>query len=174
MEQHLHEFWLVLLSTARLEHCTFYMDAPLSLHFFLYISSMDAIVVNKSKIFIGNLPFNATNEDIQELCVQYGTIIGINVRTDRSTNKPKGFCFVTFSSENAASIAIVGLNHTKYMSRVLSCNFADMRGQRSCEGKNSKADDDSRWHKTIPKPKKEKFSDSNQKFWDEWAGPKKS
>lgn len=94
------------------------------------------------------------------------------MRTDRATNKPKGFCFVTFSSEEAASVAISGLNNTKYLSRILTCNFADVRGQKSSECKHSKMEEDMQWQKTIPKPTKGQLINNKQKFWDEWAGPK--
>ena len=66
----------------------------------------DDVVNNRKKIFIGNLPFSIKPADLEAVFSKYGNIIGINVREDRQTGKPKGFAFVTFEEEAAAAQAM--------------------------------------------------------------------
>ena len=81
--------------------------------------------------------------------VQFGTIIGVNIRTDRQTRRPKGFAFVTFETEESATNAITALEGTILEGRTLTVNRAVVRGNDTRQGTASSRDDS--W-KTVPSP----------------------
>jgi len=83
---------------------------------------------NHSKIFVGNLPFKCTNEDLEALFGRYGPIIGVSIRKDRKTNKPKGFAFVSFASPESGPEAIRSMQGHVFGGRALTVNAADKRG----------------------------------------------
>lgn len=58
------------------------------------------------KIYIGNLPYKATEDDISDIFTKYGAIEQVALIRDRATNQPKGFGFVTFESADAAQAAL--------------------------------------------------------------------
>jgi cold-inducible RNA-binding protein len=78
--------------------------------------------------------------------VQFGTVIGINIREDRTTGKPKGFGFVTFDSDAPAAAAIASMHGYSLEGRSLTVNAATLRGTGALE---SGVDDS--W-KTVPAP----------------------
>jgi RNA recognition motif-containing protein len=78
------------------------------------------------KIYVGNLPFSATQEDIQRLFSQYGPVESVSLITDRDTGRPKGFGFVEMSAEGAAK-AIAALDQTEFGGRNLNVNEARPR-----------------------------------------------
>eukprot|EP01038_Epipyxis_sp_PR26KG_P007384 gene7384-10058_t len=134
---------------------------------------------NPKKIFVGNLPFTITSNELQSLFSKFGKVIGINIREDRVTRKPKGFAFVTFESEESTRDAIQQMNHYNYDNRMLSVNRAVLRGTESNQSV------EKAW-KTIPTPKSSKKTNDTvskksnsknsttskpQKTWDHWAGP---
>ena len=92
-------------------------------------SSSGKLVVNTSKIFIGNLPFKVTNLELTELFCGFGRVVGVNHRKDRSTDKSKGFAFITFDTPAAAAAAIENMNGKTFEGRVLSVKTALARGQ---------------------------------------------
>jgi RNA recognition motif-containing protein len=103
---------------------------------------------------------------------QYGQIIGVNVRVDRLTNKPKGFAFVTFDSVSSATLAVEEMNGYVYQGRALTVGRAEARGQNKSEDAG-----DAAW-KTIPTAsKKDKDSklarktEKSKSTWDHWTGP---
>ena len=77
------------------------------------------------KIYIGNLPFSATEEEIQELFAQYGTISSVKLITDRDTGRPRGFGFVEM--DEGADEAISALNDKEFGGRNLKVNEAKPR-----------------------------------------------
>jgi len=85
---------------------------------------------NDVKVFVGNLDFKCTSEDLSRLFAPYGTVIGVNLRTDRHTGRPKGFGFVTFTSVLEAEAAISALHGSQLHGRVLTVNTADVRGSK--------------------------------------------
>jgi len=85
---------------------------------------------NDFKVFVGNLDFKCTSEDVGRLFAPYGTVIGVNLRTDRLTGRPKGFGFVTFSSISEAEAAITALHGSQLHGRTLTVNTADVRGSK--------------------------------------------
>lgn len=79
-------------------------------------------------IFVGNLPFRATEEEVRQLFTQYGTVHSVNLISDRETGRPRGFGFVEMDSD-AAEAAIRGLDGTEFGGRNLQVNEArDKRG----------------------------------------------
>jgi RNA recognition motif-containing protein len=73
-------------------------------------------------IFIGNLEFSATEQDIRQLFAPYGAVDTVRIMTDRETGRPRGFGFVEMSDETAARAAITGLQGTALGGRTLSVN----------------------------------------------------
>lgn len=130
--------------------------------------------MNRSKVFVGNLPFTTTRSDLEDLFSPFGEVIGVNIREDRSTGKPRGFAFVTFSDETSAEESINSLNGREYFGRTLSVNFATIRGSQRDEGQETA---DTSW-KTVPvsaKKLKEQTANGSmskpKKSWTEWATP---
>ena len=88
-----------------------------------------------NKLFVGNLSFNVTENDLQDAFAAYGTVTETNLMMDRATNKPRGFGFVTMSTEDEAQKAITGLNGTELDGRALTVNVARPREEGSNRGR---------------------------------------
>jgi cold-inducible RNA-binding protein len=86
-----------------------------------------------TKLFVGNLPFTATEESVRELFSPHGTIESLNMITDRDTGRPRGFCFVVMSNADA-SRAIQALNGTDFNGRALKVSEAQDK-DRSAGGR---------------------------------------
>jgi RNA recognition motif-containing protein len=76
------------------------------------------------KLYVGNLPYNTSEDDLRKLFTQYGTIESVAVITDRDTGRSKGFGFVEFPDENEARAAISGLSGQEFGGRALTVNEA--------------------------------------------------
>ena len=87
-----------------------------------------------TKIFVGNLDFKVTENDLQDAFAAYGSVVEANLVTDRATGRPRGFAFVTMSSPEEAQKAIEGLNGKELGGRALSVNIARPREERSGGG----------------------------------------
>ena len=74
------------------------------------------------KIYVGNLPFTASEDDIRQLFSQYGTVTSVSLITDRETGSPRGFGFVEM--EDGAKEAISALNNYELGGRNLKVNEA--------------------------------------------------
>jgi len=83
-----------------------------------------------NKLFVGNLSFNVTENELQDAFAQYGTVLEANLMTDRMTGRPRGFGFVTMSTEEEAQKAIEGLNGSQLDNRALTVNVARPREDR--------------------------------------------
>jgi RNA recognition motif-containing protein len=81
-------------------------------------------------IFVGNLAFSATDQDLRQLFEPYGVVDKINVITDRDTGRSKGFGFVEMSDSAAAKAAIQGLQGKGLEGRALTVNEAKPREPR--------------------------------------------
>ena len=77
-------------------------------------------------IYVGNLPFSATDEDLKELFAEHGEVQKAKVIIDRESGRSRGFGFVEMS-DNAARKAITTLNETEYEGKQLSVNEARER-----------------------------------------------
>jgi len=78
------------------------------------------------RIYVGNLPFSARENDVESLFAQYGEVLSVAVPTDRETGRVRGFAFVEMSNEDAAK-AIAALNGTEFGGRALNINEARPR-----------------------------------------------
>jgi RNA recognition motif-containing protein len=85
-----------------------------------------------TKIYVGNLPFSATEDSLRALFSAHGTVEKISLITDRDTGKPRGFGFVEMSNSDA-SRAMQALNGQDFEGRALRINEAQDR-QRSGGG----------------------------------------
>ena len=83
-----------------------------------------------NKLFVGNLSFNTTENDLQDAFAAFGTVTETNLMMDRMTNRPRGFGFVTMSSADEAQKAIDGLNGKELDGRALTVNIARPREER--------------------------------------------
>ena len=83
------------------------------------------------KLYVGNLSYSTTQEQIQELFSQAGEIAEIALITDRDTGRPKGFGFVEMATEEAAQEAIKRFNGYTLDNRNLTVNEARPREERS-------------------------------------------
>jgi RNA recognition motif-containing protein len=80
-------------------------------------------------IYVGNLPFEASEQDVQDLFGQYGEVAKVSLVNDRETGSPRGFGFVEMSPEQA-STAIDALDGADYGGRNLRVNEARDKGAR--------------------------------------------
>lgn len=82
------------------------------------------------KLFVGNLPFSATDQSIKEAFSRCGTVESAKIITDRDTGRSKGFGFVEMSSDAEASEAISKLNGTELDGRAMSVSEAKPQAPR--------------------------------------------
>ena len=82
-------------------------------------------------IYVGNLAYNVTKDEITEVFAEYGTVKRVHVPTDRETGRMRGFAFVEMQSETEESTAIAELDGAEWMGRVLKVNPARAREQGS-------------------------------------------
>ncbi len=90
------------------------------------------------KLYVGNLVWAATEEDLRELFQQYGEVEDVQVLTERDTGRSRGFGFVQMPNDEEAEQAIEALDGTDYRGRALKVNVArppeDRGGSRGKEG----------------------------------------
>ena len=85
-------------------------------------------------IYVGNLSYDATREDIDAVFADYGSVQRVHLPTDRETGRPRGFAFVEMSSEDEETAAIEALDGAEWMGRDLRVNKARPREQRGGGG----------------------------------------
>ncbi|HVY69301.1 MAG TPA: RNA-binding protein [Verrucomicrobiae bacterium] len=83
-----------------------------------------------NKLFVGNLSFDTTENDLQDAFAAFGTVTEANLMMDRMTNRSRGFGFVTMGSAEEAQSAIAGLNGKELSGRALTVNVARPREER--------------------------------------------
>lgn len=88
-----------------------------------------------NKLFVGNLSFDVTENDLQDAFAAYGTVTETNLMMDRMTNRPRGFGFVTMSTAEEAQKAIAGLNGRDLGGRALTVNVARPREESAGRGR---------------------------------------
>ena len=76
------------------------------------------------KLYVGNIPFTSTEEELRELFGRHGDVERVSVITDRETGRPRGFAFVEFADASAATAAIRALDGTQLGGRALRVNEA--------------------------------------------------
>src|SRR5215469_7936262 len=87
-----------------------------------------------TKLFVGNLSFNTTENDLQDAFAAHGVVTEANLMTDRATGRPRGFAFVTMSSPEEAQKAIDAMNGANLDGRNLTVNEARPKEERAGGG----------------------------------------
>jgi cold-inducible RNA-binding protein len=87
-----------------------------------------------NKLFVGNLSFNTTENDLSDAFAAFGSVTEANLMMDRVTNRPRGFGFVTMGTAEEAQKAIEGLNGKDMDGRALTVNVAKPREERAPGG----------------------------------------
>lgn len=87
-----------------------------------------------NKLFVGNLSFNTTENDLQDTFAAHGTVMETNLMMDRATERPRGFGFVTMSTPEEAQNASAALNGQSLDGRALTVNIARPREERPSGG----------------------------------------
>src|SRR5262245_53323848 len=87
-----------------------------------------------NKLFVGNLSFNTTENDLQDAFAAHGTVMEANLMVDRMSGRPRGFAFVTMGSPEEAQKAIDALNGAALDGRNLTVNIARPREERAGGG----------------------------------------
>ena len=87
-----------------------------------------------TKLFVGNLSPNLTENDLQDAFAAHGTVTEANLMLDRATGRPRGFAFVTMGSPQEAERAMQALNGSKLGERNITVNEARPREERSGGG----------------------------------------
>ena len=88
-----------------------------------------------SKLYVGNLAFQTTSQELQELFAQAGTVESASVVEDRMTGRSRGFAFVEMSTQEEANAAIEQLNGKEVGGRALKVNEAKPRENRGGGGR---------------------------------------
>ena len=87
-----------------------------------------------SKLYVGNLSYNVTSSDLEQLCAQHGQVQSAEVIQDRDSGRSKGFGFVQMSTDEEAQCAIAALNGRDLDGRALTVNEAKPREERPRTG----------------------------------------
>ncbi len=87
-----------------------------------------------SKLYVGGLPYSATETELQDLFAQHGTVESARVITDKFTGQSRGFGFVEMSTSEEANAAIAAVNGTQMGGRTLTVNEAKPQEARSGGG----------------------------------------
>jgi len=82
------------------------------------------------KLYVGNLSFETTENDLQDLFEQHGTVNEVHLMMDRITGKSRGFAFVTMNDGTQAGVAMSALNGHQLNGRALNVNEARPREER--------------------------------------------
>src|SRR4051812_46739151 len=93
------------------------------------------IITMNSKLYVGNMSFKTTEADLRDAFGQFGSVTDVYIANDRETGRPRGFAFVTFSTDTESKLAAEKMNGTDLDGRQLTVNEAkpkeEMGGNRS-------------------------------------------
>ncbi len=88
------------------------------------------ILESLMSIYVGNLSYDVTQEDLNQVFAEYGKVKRVQLPTDRETGRPRGFGFVEMESEQEENSAIEALDGAEWMGRVMKVNKARPREDR--------------------------------------------
>ncbi len=91
-----------------------------------------------TKLYVGNLSFDTTENDLQDAFAPHGTVLETNLMMDRTTGRSRGFAFVTMSTTEEAQKAIEAMNGVSLHGRNLTVNIAKPREERPAGGGESR------------------------------------
>jgi len=83
-----------------------------------------------TKLYVGNLSYDTTENDLQDLFAQQGPVTEVNLIQDAATSRPRGFAFVTMATPEGAEAAVRALNGSDFGGRPLTVNEARPRENR--------------------------------------------
>ena len=98
-----------------------------------------------NKIYVGNLNYNSTKEELQSHFSQFGGISEVALPEDKFTGRPRGFAFITFNNAADAQKACELANGQEFSGRTLKVNLAEDRARTGSSGGSRDRDSDSRW-----------------------------
>jgi len=81
-------------------------------------------------IYVGNLPYTATEEEVTDLFAEYGPVERVKIITDRETGRSKGFAFVTLGDQSQLNASIEALDGKDYQGRALRVNASEPKAPR--------------------------------------------
>ncbi len=84
-----------------------------------------------ARLFVGNLPFTTTENDLQDHFAQAGAVVAVNIMQDRATGRSRGFAFVEMNSPEDAAKAISMFHQKEFQGRPLTVNEARPREERA-------------------------------------------
>ncbi|MDJ0846466.1 RNA recognition motif domain-containing protein [Crocosphaera sp.] len=85
-------------------------------------------------IYVGNLSYDVTEADLEQVFAEYGTVKSVKIPSDRETGRSRGFGFVEMDAETEEEAAIEALNGAEWMGRALKVNKARPREERGSLG----------------------------------------
>ena len=87
-----------------------------------------------TKLYVGNLPFDITEDELRDMLSQHGPVNEINVIIDKMTGRARGFAFVTMNTQEGANATVLALNGKEWKGRTLTVNEARPRAERPAGG----------------------------------------
>jgi RNA recognition motif-containing protein len=87
-----------------------------------------------TRLFVGNLTYNSTENDLQDYFSQAGTVVSVDIMQDRATGRSRGFAFVEMSSQAEADKAVQMFHQKDFQGRTLTVNEARPREDRPSGG----------------------------------------
>ena len=87
-----------------------------------------------TKLYVGNLPFDATENDLSDLFAGFGPVTEVNLIMDRASGRPRGFAFVSMATPEGAQAAITAMASQEFKGRTLTVNEARPREERGGGG----------------------------------------
>jgi len=94
-----------------------------------------------TKVYVGNLSFDVTENDLRDMFSPHGPVNEINVIMDKMTGRARGFAFVTMNTQEGATAVITALNGKEWKNRKLTVNEARPPENRSPGGSGSRSGD---------------------------------
>jgi hypothetical protein len=95
-----------------------------------FLSGQRVLIMNESRLFVGNLAYQTMDNDLQDLFAQAGVVTSVNVMLDKFTGKSRGFAFVEMGSAEDANKAVEMFHNKEFQGRALTVNIARPREDR--------------------------------------------
>ena len=95
-----------------------------------FLSGQRVLIMNESRLFVGNLPYQTMDNDLQEYFAAAGVVTSVNVMLDKFTGKSRGFAFVEMSTPEEANKAVEMFHNKEFQGRQLTVNVARPREDR--------------------------------------------
>lgn len=90
----------------------------------------DVCVMNQNRLFVGNLPYQTTENDLEDHFSQAGVVKSVSIMVDKATGRSRGFAFVEYATAEEASRAVEQFHSKEFQGRPLTVNIARPREDR--------------------------------------------